>query len=67
MLKKELCIKCWANTGFQGWNECNERVWKRRERVICPILYTDFTDYGAGRKITELPPERCPFYLEQVI
>jgi len=69
MLKKELCkkcINCWIKTC--GWREWDERRWK--EGIIeCPFAKYK---YGKGKywewiKITEPPPPKCPYYLENVI
>jgi len=71
MLNKECCIKC-RNTrqlvrwGIgEMWIENNEEQWKEGT-VICPLEYVE-EEECVIKKITDEPPPKCPFYLEQII
>jgi len=73
MLKKECCKKCWNIVGREiyrweeviGWDNEDEKKWKNGY-VSCPVFYREKREM-IERKITEPPPTKCPFYLEQVI
>jgi len=64
MLNKELCIKCWEEYGG-GWIGIDERRWKQ-ECVVCPSIYLEKAKI-IYRKITNKPPTKCPYYLENII
>jgi len=76
MLKKEYCQKCWnAYTEFFDteesknmirWNKEDEKRWEEEGVVWCPLKYL-VEEELIDRRITEQPPEKCPFYLENVI
>jgi len=73
MLKKECCKKCRNNYAeeeyyeYPGmeWTELREKQWK--EGIIyCPVVYLEIDEWKA-RKITEQPPDRCPYYMENIL
>jgi len=64
MLKKEYCKKCWENE--DGWTEHDEKEWNNGV-VWCPFQHKKKYYDWEKIKITEEPPNRCPFLLEHVI
>jgi len=78
MLKQELCKKCrnifadsfGKHRNVVRWADMDERYWKEGI-VFCPTNYLEKGEMieGAttGRKTTELPPNKCPYYLENLI
>jgi len=65
MLKKEICQKCCNNSFLFGWTEFDESWWKEG-KVYCP---DDWVEGGEKtlRKITDKPPNKCPYLLEQIL
>jgi len=74
MLKKELCIKCWNKGHYQygeiwEWVEYDERLWEKGG-IDCPEKYAENIEGEPGnstRRITEPPPENCPYALEYLL
>jgi len=76
MLKKEICKKCWNKTDilksgirvrvFKGWHEHDENRWEKRGYLYCPMIYLGKWD-KTFRDITDSPPSKCPFILEQIL
>jgi len=65
MLKKELCKKCKKKFDITVWDGVDEMWWK--EGVIwCPDKYVEKGE-GNPRSITNKPPIRCPYYLENIL
>jgi len=65
MLNKKICKRCWNKIAEEGWDEFDERFWKRGY-VFCPLDYVEKGE-TLETKITEQPPSRCPFFLEHII
>jgi len=68
MLKKECCKQCRNNISkIWGWTDYDELRWK--EGIIeCPFAkYKYGGKYWAWIKIKDKPPEKCPYYLENII
>jgi len=77
MLNKECCIKCRNNyaeeeyyeNDWMGWKlewtEDREKQWKEGE-IYCPVVYLEINEWRV-RRITEQPPEKCSYYLENII
>jgi len=68
MLKKKVCKKCWYEIEIihgDGWRVCDEQDWKKG-KVYCPLNYIKDNE-NIFRNITEQPPERCPYYLENLL
>jgi len=63
MLKIECCIKCWNLT--DEWDESDEERWERG-LVWCPCNYVKKGE-KIIRSITEQPPSKCPYYLENIL
>jgi len=64
MLKKKFCKEC--RERFELWNKYDDIWWKKDREICCPSIYI-----GKGedrfRKITEQPPTKCPYYLENIL
>jgi len=69
-LNKELCVNCWTKIGKEvygksiGWVRWDEIRWDEGT-VRCPDEYL-----GKGNndiKITDKPPNNCPFILEHIL
>jgi len=74
MLKKECCIKClnaiddeigWS-LWCLDWIESDEERWEKRETVYCPEYYIEEGE-SIIRSITAKPPDKCPYYLENIL
>jgi len=63
MLKKKLCKRCWNSTDY-GWTEHDEICWKKEE-AWCPMICLE--EGEVVRKITEQPPDECPFLIEHIL
>jgi len=64
MLKKECCKKCWNN--YMRWMHIEEHYWKWNGTIECPVKYIEKGEMS-DRKITEPPPPKCPYYLENIL
>jgi len=66
MLKKKLCIDCWnripEGSNWIGYDETN---WEEG-RIVCPLKFVEIGE-KMDRKITEPPPSKCPYFLENVL
>jgi len=76
MLKKEICKKCWEKSDIvkweiktgvftEVWTEKQEKAWDIEGIADCPTEYLGKGDND--RKITDQPPTKCPYYLENII
>jgi len=73
MLKKECCIKCWNRAEIEynkwygiRWNGNDEDYWNKKGKVECPSIFTAEKEINT-RRITDNPPEGCPFVLEHIL
>jgi len=67
MLKKECCEKCWNETKEDnGWNKLDKLRWKLGY-IYCPFRYIKEKGEYVNRNITDEPPIKCPYYLENII
>jgi len=64
MFKKECCKKCWNSTDF-AWTESDEKYWKEGY-IYCPPKYREKEEKWI-RSITDQPPSKCPYYLENIL
>jgi len=82
MLNKSLCKKCWQNT-YNKWFRKKARIIKKqkdyenawekqdgeenweKEIIYCPPAYRKIIN--SFRKTTAQPPEKCPYFLEQIL
>jgi len=65
MLNKECCKKCHQNEYLGGWMKFDEQRWEIEGEVCCPL---ECPKKGESNiRITDKPPNKCPFYLEHVI
>jgi len=67
MLNKECCKKCWKKTikEVYGWFEDDDLDWEKG-KIFCPEEYVE-EEESQYRKITQLPPENCPYYMENIL
>jgi hypothetical protein len=75
MLSKDICIAC-VNARRRDregvivpWNGMDDSEWDDG-RASCEDLYLgnpNIERHGASAAVDELPPERCPFRLEQIL
>jgi len=65
-LIKKLCQKCWGSITDIEWIDIDEISWDNGI-VECPEQYIGEEDEKALRKITDHPPSKCPYLLEQIL
>jgi len=64
MLNKECCKKCHKNR-LGEWDEIDDVDWRQGE-IFCPDDNVELREVYGG-KITEPPPDDCPFILEHIL
>jgi len=65
MLKKKLCKKCMKRLDI-GWIEDDEIWWEEQGIVYCPMIYLGEKEI-IYRDITDKPPSKCPYFLENIL
>jgi hypothetical protein len=68
VLNMELCKKCIIARTFVGWDIADDHNWKAGY-VECPTVAAEAKEgiVNITRRITKLPPKKCPYLFEQAI